>query len=448
VSHGGGKEERIVSRDPELSPRTSRGEPAGPSSAPPHRSTFAQVFGVREFTALWFAQVLSVGGDQLARVAITLLVFNQTRSALLASIAYAATIVPSFVGGLLLSGIADRRPRRQVMIACDLSRALLVAVMAWPGMPTWLLVALLFLASMAGAPFISARAALYPDILHGDSYVLGTAVTLTTLQFAQVLGFAVGGALVAFFGVRTSLIIDALTFILSAVITRLWVRARPAPRPEPALDAGAPASPGAGVTEGTSPSHGVGAGVRLVFGTPALLIPMLFGWLSAFYNVPEGIAAPLAASLGGGDVAVGLILAAGALGASIGAVVFGRLVGPPHRLRWMSRLAVLSCAALMLFAWQPALPVALLILAASGLFDCYQLAANAAFVSAVPSGQRSQAFGIAQGGMSLGQGTAIIVAGAAAEHFSPGSVVTVTGLLGVIAALAVTAAGSVARRRT
>ena len=147
-------------------------------------------------------------------------------------------------------------------------------------------------------------------------------------------------------------------------------------------------------------------------------------------------------------MAVGLILAAGALGASIGAVVFGRLVGPPHRLRWMSRLAVLSCAVLMLFALHPALPVALLILAGSGLFDCYQLAANAAFVSAVPSGQRSQAFGIAQGGMSLGQGTAMIIAGAAAEHFSPGSVIAVTGLLGVIAALAVATVGSLARRRT
>ena len=181
-----------------------------------------------------------------------MLVFHQTRSALLASIAFAASIVPSFLGGLLLSGIADRRPRRQVMIACDLSRALLVAVMALPGMPTVLLVALLFLVTIAGAPFISARAALYPDILRGDSYVLGTAVTLTTLQFAQVLGFAAGGALVAFFGVRTSLVIDAVTFILSAVITRLWVRSRPAPRQGP-LRTGAIPRPPARASSRASP---------------------------------------------------------------------------------------------------------------------------------------------------------------------------------------------------
>ncbi len=386
-----------------------------------------------------------MAGDQLARVAVTLLVFNQTRSALLAAIAFAASIVPSFAGGLLLSGIADRRPRRQVMIACDLARALVVAVMAVPGIPAGLLVALLFLVTMAGAPFISARAALYPDILPGDSYVLGTAVTLTTLQFAQVMGFAVGGALVGFFGVRTSLIVDAATFILSAVITRLWVRARPAPRSDPV-----PVGGGAGVQavrDGAAvrdraagrggPAGGLRSGLRLVFTSPALLVPMLFGWLSAFYNVPEGIAAPLGRSLGGGDVAVGLLLAAGALGASVGAVAFGRLVGPPRRLRWMSRLAGLSCAVLILFALRPPLPAALLILALSGLFDCYQLAANAAFVSAVPSGQRSQAFGIAQGGMNLGQGIAMIAAGAAAQHYAPSAVIAVTGVIGVLAALAV-----------
>ena len=438
------KEERIVSRDPELSPRTPGRRRAEPGSGAPHRSTFAQVFGVREFTALWVAQVLSVAGDQLARVAITLLVFDQTRSALLAATAFAASIVPTFAGGLLLSGIADRRPRRQVMIACDLSRALIVAVMAVPGMPVGVLVALLFVVTLAGAPFTSARAAIYPDILPGDSYVLGTAVTLTTLQFAQVLGFAAGGALVAFFGVRTSLIADAATFILSAVITRLWVRTRPVPRSGPVLDAGGAGTEGRAAARGESgpamrgvPPRGPRAGLRLVFTSPALLIPMLFGWLSAFYNVPEGIAAPLGRSLGGGDVAVGLLLAAGALGASVGAVAFGRLVGPPQRLRWMSRLAGLSCAVLILFALRPPLPAALLILALSGLFDCYQLAANAAFVSAVPSGQRSQAFGIAQGGMNLGQGIAMIAAGAAAGHYAPSAVIAVTGVIGVIAAVVV-----------
>ena len=147
-----------------------------------------------EFRALWLAQVLSVAGDQLARVALTLLVFDRTHSALLAAVTFAASVVPAFIGGITLSGLADRLPRRQVMIACDLIRVVLVAVMAVSGIPIAVLVVLLFLVTLIGAPFLSARAALYPDILTGDLYVLGTAVTLTTLQFAQVLGFAVGGA--------------------------------------------------------------------------------------------------------------------------------------------------------------------------------------------------------------------------------------------------------------
>ncbi len=186
------------------------------------------MFAVGEFRALWLAQILSVAGDQLARVALTLLVFDRTHSAFLAAVTFAASVVPTFLGGILLSGLADRLPRRQVMIACDLIRVVLVVVMAVSGIPTAVLVVLLFLVTLIGAPFISARAAVYPDILHGDLYVLGTAVTITTLQFAQVVGFVVGGAAVGLFGVRTSLLLDAATFAASALITRVWVRSRSA----------------------------------------------------------------------------------------------------------------------------------------------------------------------------------------------------------------------------
>lgn len=405
-------------------------KPIGPAGAAEPRATFGEVFRVGEFRALWIAQVLSVAGDQLARVAITLLVFDQTRSALLAAVTFAASVVPTFAGGLILSGLADRWPRRQVMITCDLGRAVLVGLMALPGMPLAVRVGLLVLVTLISAPFTSARAALYPDILAGDRYVLGTAVTLTTLQFAQVLGFAVGGAAVAAFGVRTSLLADAVTFIVSATVTRLWVRSRPVPPPIPPR--AGPGSPAA------DSGRGLRAGLRLVFLTPALLMPMLFGWLAAFYNVPEGVAAPLAHTLGGGATAVGLILAAEAFGATVGAALFSRLVSPWRRLRWMSPLAAGSCAVLVLFAFRPSLIWALVILMASGLCDCYQLAANAAFVRAVPDGQRGQAFGIAQGGMSLGQGAAMILAGAAAQHFSPSLVIAATGALGLAGAVVIT----------
>jgi MFS family permease len=187
------------------------------------RAGFREVFAVAEFRSLWLAQMLSVAGDQLARVALTVLVYDRTHSAFLAAVTFVMGVMPIFLGGAILSGLADRLPRRAVMIACDLGRMALVAVMTLPGVPLAVLVVLLFVVTAGGTPFTSARAAIYPDILAGDRYVVATAVSLTTFQFAQVIGFAAGGAIVAFFGVRTSLLTDAATFGLSALLVRLGV---------------------------------------------------------------------------------------------------------------------------------------------------------------------------------------------------------------------------------
>jgi MFS family permease len=390
------------------------------------------VFSVAEFRALWGAQLLSVIGDQLARVALTVLVYDRTRSALLAAVTFVVSIVPTFVGGVTLAWLADRYPRRAVMIACDLARCALVLVMAVPGVPLAGLVALLFLVTLVGAPFTSARAAVYPDVLAGERYVMGTAVTLTTYQFAQVLGFAAGGAVTGFLGTRWSLIIDATTFAASAIIVRARVRSRPA----------------AAAHHEPARLPGVAAGARLVFTRPALRTPMLFGWLAAFYNAPEGVVTPLARDLGGGAVAVGVILAASALGETAGAIVLSRFVAPPTRLRLMGALAIAACGVLALFFWQPGLPGSLLILAASGVCASYQIAANAAFVSAAPQEQRSQAFGLAQGGISLGQGTVMIMAGAAADHHSPASVIAISGAAGAAVALAITVNRARGRRQS
>jgi len=420
------------------------------------------VFAVPEFRALWAAQLTSVIGDQLARVALTVLVYDRTSSALLAAVTFMLSVVPIFVGGVTLAWLADRFPRRQVMIACDVFRGALVVVMTLPGMPLALLVALLAVVTLASAPFTAARAAIYPDLLAGDRYVAGTAITLTTNQFAQVVGFAVSGAVVALLGTRTSLGVDAATYGVSAVIVSLWVRRRPAaaprrpgaaprharPGPAPAPAPAAESDPKSGAGSGAKASHAksrseaegsLTGALRMVFSTPALLLPMLFGWLAGFYNAPEGVAAPLARSLGGGAAAVGAILAAQALGETIGMLLYARLARPETRLRLMGPLAVATCGALILFFLRPDFAAALIILAASGGFGAYQIAANAAFVRAVPAHWRARAFGLAQGGMSLGQGTVMVLAGAAAERFAPTTVVAIAGVVGAVCAAGVAA---------
>jgi hypothetical protein len=178
------------------------------------------------------------------------------------------------------------------------------------------------------------------------------------------------------------------------------------------------------------------AGLRLVFGSPAMRTPMLFAWLCAFYNVPEGVAAPLATAVGGGAATVGLILAAPALGSALGCLGFSRLVGPATRNRWTGPLAIASCACLVPFAARPGLGAGLLILALSGGFGCYQIAVTASFAQAAPAAQRSQAFGIAQGGISLGQGIFILLAGAAAQHAAAPLVIAAAGGIGAVCALA------------
>src|SRR5262249_24126970 len=134
-----------------------------------------------------------------------------------------------------------------------------------------------------------------------------------------------------------------------------------------------------------------------------------------------------------------------ALAAGVELVAFGRPAPRPTGVRWMTPLAIAPCSVLILFASRPPLPIALAVLGLSGLLDCFQLPANASFVGAAPPEQRSQAFGIAQGGMSLGQGLAMVVAGAAAGRFSPSYVIT--GFGGVGAVVALTFAVSSARTR-
>ena len=193
-------------------------------------------------------------------------------------------------------------------------------------------------------------------MLTGERYVMGTAVTLTTSQFAQVLGFAAGGAVAGFFGTRRSLVIDAATFAASALIVRTWVRSRPAP----AADGHHEPSRLAGII----------AGARLVFARPALRTPMLFGWLAAFYNAPEGVVTPLARDLHGGAAAVGVILAATALGETTGAIVFSRFLAPPDTAAGHGPARGRGLRVLALFFLQPGLPGSLLILFASGLACC------------------------------------------------------------------------------
>ncbi|MEU0568577.1 MFS transporter [Nonomuraea sp. NPDC005983] len=387
------------------------------------QTTYGEVIAVKEFRALWYGQGLSLLGDQLAQVALAVLVYDRTRSPLATAGVYALTYLPSIAGGPLLAGLADRFARRGVMVTCDLIRALLVAAMALPIMPFWALCALVFLVVLLSAPFSAARAALLPEVLEGDRYVVGSALQNMTNQAVQMLGFAAGGAVIAAMGPYRALALDAATFLGSALILLSGVRRRPA-----------------AVCSDAKPSMWTmtRAGARLVFGDKKLRTLVLFAWLCGFYILPEGLAVPYAAKLHTGALSVpvitGLLMAAMPTGTVLGAFVFSRFVSPSRRLRMMGWMAMLSCAPLVVTATHPPLAVVLGAWVLSGIGGAYQLAANAAFVQCVPGEQRGQAFGLVQSGLMAVQGIGILVGGLAAERLGPEPVVALAGITGVTAA--------------
>ncbi|HEY2416364.1 MAG TPA: MFS transporter, partial [Steroidobacteraceae bacterium] len=202
----------------------------------------------------------------------------------------------------------------------------------------------------------------------------------------------------------------------------------------------------AAVTGKPSQLGEIAAGVKLVFGDRTLRILVLLGWLVAFYVVPTGLAAPYADSLHSSlpiAISTGLIFAAGPFGTAVGAILFGRMVPQESRQRWMGPLAVAACGLLLVCWLRPGMVASMIVIAASGACASYQLAANAAFVSAVPPERRGQAFGLANGGMQVSQGLWIVLAGAvvASGAVTPAMAIAISGGVGAIlaAALAMTA---------
>ena len=390
-------------------------------------ASFREVLAVAEFRWLWLAEVQSSAGDQLARVALSVLVFQRTNSAALTAVTYALTQLPDLVAGPLLSGLADRFPRRRVMIVCDLLRAGLVALMAVPGMPLALVAALLVAVQLCNAPFTAAQAATVPVVLEGDRYVVGQALRQISRQAALVVGFAGGGGLVALLGTSQALALDAVTFAVSAGLIALGVRARPAPA------AGTSSSP-------TTTWSRLADGARVIWRDGRLRSLVALAWLAGFVVVPEGLAVPYATEIGAGTAAVGLLLAAHPAGLVLGGFAV-RWLSPARRLALLAPMAVGALVPLLAFVVRPELPVAVVLLLLSGACGAYQITASATFMRAVPDAHRGQAFGLAGSGLIAVQGLGVALGGLLAQALgSPARAIALAGAAGLVVGLPAAAA--------
>src|ERR1700748_3533661 len=108
------------------------------------RARDRDVLGAAEFRAIFAADIVSLLGTVVAAVALTVLVYQQTRSPALAASVMALSFLPYLIGGALLGAAADRLPPRRVLVACDLACAVLIGCMVIPGMPLLIMLALLF----------------------------------------------------------------------------------------------------------------------------------------------------------------------------------------------------------------------------------------------------------------------------------------------------------------
>lgn len=393
--------------------------------------SYRSLFRVREYRYLYPSMLLSYLGDQLAAVAVAVLVFDRTGSGLLTALAYASAWLPGILAGPVLATYADRLPRRQVLVACDLVRAALIAILALPGMPVSLAIALLFATHLFSSPFTAARAAILPEVLAGDAYVTGNGLAHVTQQVSQIGGFAIGGVAVALVQPRGVLLIDAATFAASAVLLRLGLGRHPAPV--------------VGSGQRRSLLRESREGLRYVFTDPWSRGCLVLVWVAlGFAYAPEAILYPYARELGGGARAAGLMLAAAPVGHVLGAVVLTRFLSPATRDRLLVPMAVLGTAVLAPAVLGPPLLVVLILLGLAGLGTSFSVPLNAIFVQRIGAGYRARAMGVAVAGIMSAQGVGFLLAGALIEAGLPAALIT--GGFGLAGTAAVAAAAAAWRR--
>ncbi|MEU7928915.1 MFS transporter [Micromonospora sp. NPDC049801] len=385
-------------------------------------ATFREVFAQREFRAVFTAGSLSWVGDYVARAAVTLLVYQQTRSVALSAAAFAVSYLPWLLGGPLLAALAERHPYRRVMVACDVIRMVLMVLIALPGLPVPVVLVLLFTTTLANPPSQAAKSALMPQILTGDRLVVGLSLNGSIGQAAQVVGYLFGAA-VASIDPTVALLFNAATFGVSALLLRFGVRNHAA--------AIATAHRGHLLRE-------TAEGFGIVFRTPVLrAIAVLVFSAMLFSIVPEGLAAAWANDDARSGMAAGtaqaVIMVASPVGFILGGLLVSRLCGPARRLAMMRPLAVLAPLALVPALFDPPPLVVALLAALCGFAVAGMLPmANGLFVRALPAGFRARAFGVMATGVQVIQGIAVLVTGLLAERFPIPVVVGLWSAAGVL----------------
>jgi MFS family permease len=186
-----------------------------------------------QFRYLWLAALVSMMGDWFNTIASVILVNRYTDSGVAVGALFLARALPPFLMGPFAGVIADRFNRKIILIATDLARAFIVLGFLLVDRPerAWLIYVLSVAQFVVSSFFEPARAAILPTLVQGETELL-TANTLTSATWSAMLAFgaAIGGFTAAFFGANIAIIIDGLTFFLSAILVwQITAVSRPKP---------------------------------------------------------------------------------------------------------------------------------------------------------------------------------------------------------------------------
>lgn len=388
------------------------------------RATFRQVLAVPVYRTVFLTRALAIGADTLRTVALSVLVFTVTGSALLGAMTFGISFLPQVVGGLVLGALPDLfRPRLLLVIGYTLEAA--AAVVLAVGLPVW--ASLLLVAGIGClAPVFNGTAGrLTAEALAGDLFVVGRGLFQLASSAAQIVGMAGGGLAVAAIGPHAALLVAAGCHALAA----LWVRV--------AL----PNLPAPGRVGERSVVRQSFHGARELLADRVIRRLLLANWLPpALVIGGESLLIPYATLRNFPEGAAGVVLGCIPAGMFAGNLVVTRMLTPRARERAVAPLVVVLGLPLVGFAFDLHPVVAGVLMAVLGCGFAFGLGLQGQFRDALPDDARGQAFGLQSTGLMTLQGVGPLVFGGLTEFVPVGVTMALSGVatLAVAAWLTVT----------
>ena len=174
----------------------------------------------RNFSLLWFGQLLFLVGDWVLLVALPFYVYDLTGSALLTGVMWMVESLPRLLLGSLAGVFVDRWDRRRTMIVADLTRALILLPLLLVHSREWLWViyVVAFLESVISQFFVPAKGAIIPRLVSEKDLIAANSLNAMSDSLTRLIGPSLGGALLGLLGLASVALFDVASYLISGVL--------------------------------------------------------------------------------------------------------------------------------------------------------------------------------------------------------------------------------------